>query len=167
MPFGQIPALQDGNLMLFESRAISKYVLRKYSKPGTDLLRESNIEESALVDMWLETEAHQFSPSISPITYQCLIVPMLGGVCDQKLVDESLEKAKKVLEVYEALLGGRFLQLGGFESFSDVLLLLCDSLCFGFELVSACWCMVGGFEVEALGQEGDFHDAWSVIMRCD
>ncbi|KAJ3670149.1 hypothetical protein LUZ60_010473 [Juncus effusus] len=68
-PFGQIPALQDGNLMLFESHAISKYILRKYSKPGADLLRESNIEKSALVDTWLETEAHQFSPSISPITH--------------------------------------------------------------------------------------------------
>ncbi|KAJ3669032.1 hypothetical protein LUZ60_010982 [Juncus effusus] len=101
-PFGQVPALQDGSLMLFESRAISKYIVRKYNKTGTNLLREGNLKESAMVDVWLEAEAHQFSSAISPITYQCLIVPMFGGVCDQKIVDESLEKLKKVLDVYEA-----------------------------------------------------------------
>ncbi|CAN6168267.1 unnamed protein product, partial [Urochloa humidicola] len=42
-PFGQIPAFQDGDVVLFESRAISKYVLRKYKSPEHDLLREGNL----------------------------------------------------------------------------------------------------------------------------
>ncbi|CAN6328462.1 unnamed protein product, partial [Urochloa humidicola] len=34
-PFGQVPAFQDGDLILSESRAISKYILRK---GGSDLI---------------------------------------------------------------------------------------------------------------------------------
>uniref|UniRef100_A0A452XJ97 glutathione transferase n=1 Tax=Aegilops tauschii subsp. strangulata TaxID=200361 RepID=A0A452XJ97_AEGTS len=42
-PFSQVPAFQDGDLILFESRAISKYILRKGS---SHLLRESSLSES-------------------------------------------------------------------------------------------------------------------------
>ncbi|OEL13311.1 putative glutathione S-transferase GSTF1 [Dichanthelium oligosanthes] len=102
-PFGQIPAFQDGDIMLFESRAIAKY-----SKPAQeDLLREGNPEEAAMVDVWTEVEAHQYNPALSPIVYECLINPVMRGVpTNQKVVDESLEKFKKVLDVYEAHLSG-------------------------------------------------------------
>lgn len=45
------PAFQDGDLILFESPAISRYVLRK---GASDLLQESNLAESATVDAWVE-----------------------------------------------------------------------------------------------------------------
>ncbi|KAG2591885.1 hypothetical protein PVAP13_5NG510600 [Panicum virgatum] len=50
-PFGQVPALQDGDLYVWESRAICKYAARKH-KP--ELLKEGNLEESAMVDVWME-----------------------------------------------------------------------------------------------------------------
>jgi glutathione S-transferase len=62
------------------------------------------VKASALVDVWLEVEAHQYSSALSPILFEVLIKPMLGGACDQKVVEENLEKLKKVLEVYEARL---------------------------------------------------------------
>ncbi|CAM6107293.1 unnamed protein product [Calypogeia fissa] len=33
-PFGVIPVLQDGDLTLFESRAIARYIAYKYEKQG-------------------------------------------------------------------------------------------------------------------------------------
>ncbi|OEL35287.1 putative glutathione S-transferase GSTF1 [Dichanthelium oligosanthes] len=54
-PFGEIPAMEDGDITLFESRAISRHVLRKHKSAGAaDLLREGNLEEAAMVDAWLE-----------------------------------------------------------------------------------------------------------------
>ncbi|KAL6614458.1 hypothetical protein ACP70R_036728 [Stipagrostis hirtigluma subsp. patula] len=100
-PFGQVPAFQDGELYLWESRAICKYACRK-NKP--ELLKAGNLEESAMVDVWLEVEAHQYSSALHTILFEYLIQPMLGGTCDHKLVEENLEKLKKVLEVYEARL---------------------------------------------------------------
>ncbi|XP_062198809.1 probable glutathione S-transferase GSTF1 [Phragmites australis] len=121
-PFGQIPAFQDGELVLFESRAIAKYVFRKYSMSAqVDLLREGNLEEAAMVDVWTEVEAHHYFPAIAPIVYECVVYPArLGIPPNQKVVDESLEKLKKVLDVYEVhLLKSRFLA-GDFFSFADL-----------------------------------------------
>ncbi|PVH38739.1 hypothetical protein PAHAL_5G340500 [Panicum hallii] len=59
-PFGEIPILEDGDLTLYQSRAIATYVLRKY-KP--ELLKEGDLEGSAVVDVWLEVEAHHMEPT--------------------------------------------------------------------------------------------------------
>ncbi|KAF0918043.1 hypothetical protein E2562_021734 [Oryza meyeriana var. granulata] len=120
-PFGQIPAFQDGDLLLFESRAIGKYILRKYKTSKVDLLREGNLREAAMVDVWTEVEAHQYNPAISPIVYECLINPAMRGIpTNQKVVDESVEKVKKVLEVYEARLSQSTYLAGDFVSFADL-----------------------------------------------
>ncbi|KAG2588773.1 probable glutathione S-transferase GSTF1 [Panicum virgatum] len=121
-PFGQIPAFQDGDIMLFESRAISKYVLRKYAKSAQDdLLREGNPEEAAMVDVWTEVEAHHYLPAMAPIFYECVVYPArLGTTPNQKVVDESVEKFKKVLDVYEVCLSKSKYLAGDFFSFADL-----------------------------------------------
>ncbi|TVU20842.1 hypothetical protein EJB05_30442, partial [Eragrostis curvula] len=117
-PFGQVPAFQDGDLMLSESRAIAKYILRK---GGSQLLRECNLSESAMVDVWLEVEAAQFSSAMSPIIFQCFVIPVvMGGKPDMKVVEENLEKLKKALEVYEARLSKFKYLAGEFVSLADI-----------------------------------------------
>ncbi|XP_010904820.1 probable glutathione S-transferase GSTF1 [Elaeis guineensis] len=119
-PFGQVPAFEDGDLMLFESRAIARYVARKYKSSGPDLLREGNLQESAMVDLWLEVESQQYNPAIAPIVYQCLVIPMRGGVADQKLIDANVEKLGKVLDVYEDHLSKTKYLAGDFFSLADL-----------------------------------------------
>lgn len=104
--------------ILTESRAISKYILRK---GGSDLLRESNLSESAMVDVWLEVESQHFDSAMSPIIFQCLVVPaFLGGTNDMKVVEENIEKLKKSLEVYEARLSKFKYLAGDFVSLADI-----------------------------------------------
>ncbi|XP_072976001.1 probable glutathione S-transferase GSTF1 [Typha angustifolia] len=119
-PFGVIPALEDGEFKLFESRAISKYILRKYKGSGSDLLQEGKIEESSMVDLGVEIEAHHYNPAISPIVYQCLVVPARGGTPDQKIIDASVEAASKVLDVYEARLSTSKYLAGDSFTFADL-----------------------------------------------
>ncbi|CAN6336317.1 unnamed protein product [Urochloa humidicola] len=121
-PFGRIPALEDGELTLFESRAIARHVLRKYKSPGggADLLREGNLEEAAMVDAWLEAEAHHYHPPISHIVRQCVILPMIGGARDQRVVDEHAGKLREVLRAYDARLGEREYLAGDFPSLADI-----------------------------------------------
>nr|CAB3477191.1 unnamed protein product [Digitaria exilis] len=117
-PFGQVPAFQDGDLILSESRAISKYILRK---GGSDLLRESNLSESAMVDVWLEVEKAHFSSAMSPIIFQTFVVPkFMGGKTDTKIVEENLTKLKTALEVYEARLSKHKYLAGDFVSLADI-----------------------------------------------
>jgi len=121
-PFGQVPAFQDGDLMLFQSRAISRYVLRKYRTPddGTNLLRDGDLQGSALVDAWLDVEALQYEPAVHAVFVQHRVVPALGGTPDEKAIGENVEKLRKVLEVYEARLGERRYLAGDAVSLADL-----------------------------------------------
>ncbi|KAF6982788.1 hypothetical protein CFC21_001130 [Triticum aestivum] len=116
-PFGQVPVLEDGDLTLFESRAIARHVLRKH-KP--ELLGCGSPEAEAMVDVWLEVEAHQYNPAVSAIVVQCIILPLLGGARDQAVVDENVAKLKKVLEVYEARLSASRYLAGDDISLADL-----------------------------------------------
>ncbi|KAL6594711.1 hypothetical protein ACP70R_048449 [Stipagrostis hirtigluma subsp. patula] len=118
MPFGKIPAFEDGHIVLFESRAISRYVLRKYG--GGGLLLEGDIAESAAVDAWVEAEAHQYHPAVAPIVRQCLIEPLIGGARDQRVVDENVGRLRAVLEVYEARLSRSAYLAGDSLSLADL-----------------------------------------------
>eukprot|EP00268_Persea_americana_P032315 TRINITY_DN3173_c0_g1_i1.p1 TRINITY_DN3173_c0_g1~~TRINITY_DN3173_c0_g1_i1.p1 ORF type:complete len:216 (-),score=41.49 TRINITY_DN3173_c0_g1_i1:376-1023(-) len=100
-PFGQLPAFQDGDLTLFESRAITKYLANKYKETGPDLLRHNSINESAIVQVWLEVEANQYSPPITALVFEILIKPLLGGTTDPHVVEAQSEKLGKVLDIYE------------------------------------------------------------------
>ncbi|CAM0912774.1 unnamed protein product [Alopecurus aequalis] len=123
-PFGKIPAFQDGDLVLFESRAIAKYILRKHrASNNLDLLREqsSSIEESAMVDVWTEVEAQQYYPALSPVVFECIINPVMrGAATNQSVIDESLDRLRGVLGVYEARLGKSRYLAGDFVSFADL-----------------------------------------------
>merc|ERR1712100_341721 len=78
-PFGQIPVLEDGDLTLFESRAITSYVAEKFKETGTDLIRHKNLKEAALVMVWVEVESQNFHPAIWPIVYQFFVAPIMGN----------------------------------------------------------------------------------------
>ncbi|KAL4340675.1 hypothetical protein GQ457_08G021530 [Hibiscus cannabinus] len=127
-PFGQIPALEQGDLKLFESRAITQYIAQEYSDKGTHLLPVSGSNKTmALVQLWKEVEAHQFEPPSTNLTrgrntqlreiqkrnnliavFLCVLVRFLftffGMTTDTAVVEENQGKLDKVLDVYEARL---------------------------------------------------------------
>ncbi|KAI3879597.1 hypothetical protein MKX03_037745 [Papaver bracteatum] len=103
-PFGVIPALEDGPITLFESRAITRYVAHKYEGTGTDLLRHDNIEEAAMVGVWIEVESQQFNPPAVKIIYQNFVAPLRGETLNQPIIDESVKKLDQVFDVYETRL---------------------------------------------------------------
>ncbi|CAL4895696.1 unnamed protein product [Urochloa decumbens] len=115
-PFGQVPVLEDGDLTLFESRAIARHVLRKY-KP--ELLGEGSLEKSAMVDVWVEVEAQQLHPVTAAIAVECFAA-FLGRARNQAVIDENVGKLESVLEVYEARLAQSKYLAGDFLSFAEL-----------------------------------------------
>ncbi|KAJ6710472.1 GLUTATHIONE S-TRANSFERASE RHO [Salix koriyanagi] len=89
-PFGQVPAFEQGDLKLFESRAITQYIAHGYAEKGTTLIIPGR--PMATLSVWMEVEAHQFDP------------PMFGIPTDNAAVEENEAKLTKVLDVYEARL---------------------------------------------------------------
>lgn len=56
-PFGQVPALQDGNFALYESRAMCRYLNDKVNGP----LVPSDLRDRARVEQWISIETSNFS----------------------------------------------------------------------------------------------------------
>ncbi|CAN6864528.1 unnamed protein product [Brassica oleracea] len=108
-PFGQVPAIEDGDFKLFESRAIARYYATKYSDQGTNLLGKS-LEHRAIVDQWADVEVDYFNVLVHPLVMNLVIKPRLGEECDAALVEELKVKLGVVLDIYDnQLASNRFL----------------------------------------------------------
>jgi glutathione S-transferase len=69
-PFGQIPYIDDHGFILYESRAICKYIALKYSNQGTSLVPEmSNLEAVALFEQAISIEQNNFDPLARGMIY--------------------------------------------------------------------------------------------------
>ncbi|OMO50207.1 hypothetical protein CCACVL1_30573 [Corchorus capsularis] len=109
-PFGQVPAFQDEDLSLFESRAICRYLCEKHPGKGNTKLYGTNPLVKASIDQWLEAEGQTFNPPSSILMLQLVFAPRMKIKQDQTLINQNEEKLAKVLEVYEKRLGeSRFL----------------------------------------------------------
>ncbi|KAK4602810.1 hypothetical protein RGQ29_011707 [Quercus rubra] len=99
-PFGQVPVIEDGDFRLYESRAIIRHYVAKYADRVPSLMGNS-LEERAMVDQWLEVEAHNFNELIFPLVLQLVILPRMGVPGDLALAHSCEQKLEKVLDVYE------------------------------------------------------------------
>ncbi|XP_071699243.1 glutathione S-transferase F11-like [Rutidosis leptorrhynchoides] len=99
-PFGQVPIVEDGDFRLFESRAIIRYYATKYANRNPKIYG-TTLEDKALIDQWLEVEAHHFNDMVYTIVLQKLVIPKMGGKTDFALVENCEKKLEQVFEVYE------------------------------------------------------------------
>ncbi|XP_027367662.1 glutathione S-transferase F13-like [Abrus precatorius] len=119
-PFGLVPVLEDGDLTLFESRAITAYVAEKFKEAGPDLIRHKEPKEAALVKVWTEVESHHYESAVSPIIYEYFVAPFEGKEPNKSVIDTNVEKLKNVLDVYEAKLSSTKYLAGDFYSLADL-----------------------------------------------
>lgn len=111
-PFGQIPAIQDGDLSFYESRAITRYV----NETRGGKLTPASVGDRARMEQWISLEQGTISPDVAEIVKQRVFTPMFGGKADEEIVKKHAEKAKVALDVMNKHLE-RYAFLAG-ESFS-------------------------------------------------
>jgi glutathione S-transferase len=103
-PFGLVPAFEDGDLKLFESRAINLHVAHAYADKGNQLIYQDR-KKMAIALTWMQVEAHQFDPVASNLGWELAIKPMFGMATDTAVVEEKEAKLGQVLDIYEVRLG--------------------------------------------------------------
>ncbi|KAL1558426.1 glutathione transferase [Salvia divinorum] len=103
-PFGQVPGFEDGDLQLFESRAITRYIAHAYADKGTPLLSEDP-KKLAVIGVWLEVEAQKFDAAGQKLSFEILVKPIKGLPVDDAVIEEGKAQLASVLDIYEARLG--------------------------------------------------------------
>lgn len=75
-PFGQVPYIEDNGFVLFESRAIARYIAAKYRDQGTPLLPDpADLKATALFEQAASIETSNFDPSASGIAIEKVFKP--------------------------------------------------------------------------------------------
>lgn len=100
-PNGRIPAIQDGDLVLFESLAINLYLARKYSPAGWP---KSVADEGRAYQwsIWAMTELEE--PVITALMHR-MFLPEAQR--DPKMANEAAERFEKPLAVLDGALAGK------------------------------------------------------------
>ncbi|MBD1872174.1 glutathione S-transferase family protein [Nodosilinea sp. FACHB-131] len=100
-PFGKVPTLEIDGETLYETCAIVEYldtVVGNRAFTPADPMGQARMRQiMGIVDSYL------YTPAISTITIQRLIVPSQGGQPDDAAVADATPKAKTALEAIEAI----------------------------------------------------------------
>jgi glutathione S-transferase len=97
-PFGQIPAIDDDGFVLYESRAILRYLDKKL--PGASLM-PADAKAMALMEQWISVETSNFTPHAMKIIYETVFHPMMGKPTDKSKVDEARTALTRTLDIME------------------------------------------------------------------
>lgn len=84
-----------------ESRAISEYLETAHRSSGSQLLNHKSYKKMGTQKMWIYIECFEFDPPSSILTYEQAIKPLIGLKTDYKVVNETVPKLEKVLDIYE------------------------------------------------------------------
>ncbi|KAJ3412317.1 hypothetical protein HDV05_000975 [Chytridiales sp. JEL 0842] len=122
-PFGKIPALEDTEtgVVMFESRAMARYIAKKYKNQGSDLLADKKgAKEQAAVETWAYAESSNFDPFASKLAAELIFKKWRGLEADPAAVAENREALASTLDVYDQILGTRQYLAGNEFTLADL-----------------------------------------------
>ncbi|KAJ7092521.1 glutathione S-transferase [Mycena crocata] len=103
-PFGQVPVIDDDGFILYESRAICRYLVEKYPGQGPRLVPTS-LQERALFEQAASVEFANFHFQAFKIVVEALGKPHNGLPVDQALLSSAISQLSATLDVYDTILG--------------------------------------------------------------
>jgi len=113
-PNGRIPALVDGDLVLFESMAINLYLAKTYG----DKLYPSNAHDEARAIQWTIWGMTELEPHLIPMVLHKVFLP--EDQRDSAVVSNAEDAVERPLGVLDAHLSDREYLLGGDFTIADL-----------------------------------------------
>ncbi|KAG6810055.1 hypothetical protein H0H87_011358 [Tephrocybe sp. NHM501043] len=102
-PFGQIPYLDDDGFIVYESRAICRYIATKYADQGTKLI-PTDLKGLAIFEQALSVEQAHFNPSAEGAISENIYKPFFGKAPDPAVFEGHLKKLDEKLDIYDLIL---------------------------------------------------------------
>ncbi|KAK7058151.1 glutathione S-transferase [Favolaschia claudopus] len=131
-PFGQVPYIDDDGFILYETRAICRYIAAKFPESG---LIPTGSRENALFEQAASVELTNFDPSASQAGVQ-LYWKRIGLPYNETIVPGQLEILDKILDSYEVILSKQPYVGGNTLSLADL-----------FHLPYAAYVTLGGSDI--------------------
>lgn len=114
-PNGLVPVLQDGDLTLWESHAILRYLAASY---GADTLWRSDSRKRAKVDQWTDWTATTFQPGWISVFWLFVRTPQEQH--DRKAIAAAHMRTVAALRILDANLADRDYLAGDRLSYADI-----------------------------------------------
>lgn len=119
-PNGLIPTIQDGQLVLWESNAILRYLTRKYDQNNRF---SADINSQASADKWMDWQLSTFWPALRPAFLGLTRTPEAER--NDALIRKHFEAADALLHILEKSLQKNTYCAGNRFSLADIVLALC------------------------------------------
>ncbi|KAJ7067533.1 thioredoxin-like protein [Mycena amicta] len=104
-PFGQVPYIDDDGFILFESRAICRYIAEKYPDQGTKLIPTEPRPSSNRAPRLNAPEAVRYLDAMD-YNYSCTLLNRYQGLTPNKDdFDGYIAKLSAKLDTYDVILG--------------------------------------------------------------
>ncbi|KAK0469403.1 glutathione S-transferase [Desarmillaria tabescens] len=104
-PFGVVPYIDDDGFILYESRAISRYIALKYESQGTKLIPTDDLKKIALFEQAASVEQSSFDPYVTTVGMEKIIKPRLKGIpANEAAVEDALTSLSAKLDAYDVIL---------------------------------------------------------------
>jgi glutathione S-transferase len=103
-PCGRVPLLEDGDLLLWESNAIIRYLALKQGSP----LVPASAREQADVDRWLCWQLAHLGPATGKVAFERVVKKFIGqGAPDQAAIDAGTAEFEQCAAVLDGWLEGK------------------------------------------------------------
>ncbi len=117
-PTGKIPTLVDGDLVLWESNSILRYLAMQYG--ASSLLYPSTPRERAGIDRWLDWSLSTLQPAERPVFWAIVRTP--ASERDEDKLAADIVKVATVWKLLDAQLDGRDFVEGESFTIADIVL---------------------------------------------
>ncbi|KAF4963449.1 hypothetical protein FSARC_8546 [Fusarium sarcochroum] len=118
-PWGKVPSISFSNgFTLYESRAICKYLAKKYSFPL--LPSDSDVEATALFDQAQSEEMNYFAEPAGRIAFEKFAKKFIGIPANEAVVTDALKSVEAFFDVAERLLQHKDYMAGDSFTLADI-----------------------------------------------
>ncbi len=118
-PNASVPALVDGDFVLWESNAILQYAA---DKVGNHVAYPSDLRTRADVNRWLLWESSSWFPSCYVFLVENCVKPLLGGAADAEVLNAQAAQFHKLAGILDARLAQNEWVCGRSATIADIAL---------------------------------------------
>lgn len=114
-PNGLVPAIEDGDFVLWESNAILRYLAAKH---GSKPFWPQSVENRASADRWMDWQLSTLWTHMRPMFIQLVRCP--PNERDQSIIDTAGEKTLAAMKILDTHLGDNLYVAGAEFSIGDI-----------------------------------------------